>query len=69
MMIPTSPHLLTRGRYWNPRYSRARQPSAAKGQGGMNFLEAIFSFVFGDPDPNIAFEAQRWEKVNEICSG
>lgn len=51
--------------YWNPRYSRARQPSAAKGQGGMNFLEAIFSFVFGDPDPNIAFEAQRWEKIGQ----
>eukprot|EP00887_Chlorella_sp_A99_P005806 scaffold1.g5806.t1 len=35
---------------------------AAEGR-GMNFLEAIFSFVFGDGDPNEGFERQRWEAI------
>ena len=26
----------------------------------MNFFEAVFSFVFGDGDPNAEFERRRW---------
>lgn len=35
----------------------------------MNFFQAIFSFVFGDGDPNLDFEERRWQTVNFInCS-
>lgn len=29
----------------------------------MNFLEAIFSFVFGDGDPNAEYDKRRWQAV------
>lgn len=29
----------------------------------MNFFEAIFSYVFGDGDPNIGWEEERWQTV------
>lgn len=35
----------------------------AKGE-GMNFLEAIFSVVFGDGDANQDYEKRRWEAVS-----
>jgi hypothetical protein len=31
----------------------------------MNFLEAIFSFVFGDGDPNETFEERRWRALGQ----
>jgi len=31
----------------------------------MNFFEAVFSFVFGDGDPNLEFEKKRWELVGK----
>lgn len=31
---------------------------------GMNFLEAIFSFVFGDGNPNESYEDRRWRLVS-----
>jgi hypothetical protein len=34
--------------YSNPSYNRRRE----KKEGEMNFFEAVFSFVFGDGDPN-----------------
>ena len=30
---------------------------------GMNFLEAIFSFVFGDGNPNESYDDRRWRLV------
>lgn len=30
---------------------------------GMSFLQAVFSFVFGDGDPNIDLENRRWRRV------
>ena len=29
----------------------------------MNFFEAIFSYVFGDGDPNVGWEEERWQTV------
>jgi hypothetical protein len=29
----------------------------------MNFFQAIFSFVFGDGDPNLDWEERRWQTV------
>jgi hypothetical protein len=55
--------------YWDPFYFRRRAMlrAAAQASGGglpgMGFLEAIFSFVFGDGDPNAGFERRRWEAL------
>jgi hypothetical protein len=29
----------------------------------MSFLEAVFSFVFGDGDPNMDWEERRWRAL------
>lgn len=31
----------------------------------MNFFQAIFSFVFGDGDPNLDWEERRWQTVSD----
>ena len=51
--------------YWDPFYnSRRASIRAAKGPDpGMSFLEAIFSFVFGDGNPNEDFERRRWQRL------
>lgn len=51
--------------YWDPWYAQRRaQAIAISGvDPGMSFLEAVFSFVFGDGDPNIDFERRRWEAI------
>ncbi len=35
---------------------------------GMNFLEAIFSFVFGDGNPNETYEDRRWRLVSNMLT-
>lgn len=47
--------------YLDPYYWRRRRQRAETGQ--MSFIESIFSFVFGDGDPNDGFEKRRWENV------
>ena len=32
----------------------------------MNFLEAIFSFLFGDGDPNADLEERRWQEIGAV---
>ena len=51
--------------YWDPFWYRNRRDRMAREQrpGGMNFLEAIFSWVFGDGDPNADFDKKRWQAV------
>lgn len=52
--------------YWDPFYYRNRRQRMLEQQGrqgGMNFLEAIFSFVFGDGDVNEDFDRKRWEAI------
>lgn len=48
--------------YLDPYYMRRRRMRQQTGQ-GMNFLEAIFSFVFGDGNPNESYEDRRWRLV------
>lgn len=48
--------------YWDPYFMRRRRMQRQAGQ-GMNFLEAIFSFVFGDGNPNETYEDRRWRLV------
>jgi hypothetical protein len=32
----------------------------------MNFLESIFSFLFGDGDPNADLEERRWQTIGTV---
>ncbi|DBA95928.1 TPA: hypothetical protein ACH3X1_001454 [Trebouxia sp. C0004] len=48
--------------YLDPYYMRRRRMRQETGQ-GMNFLEAIFSFVFGDGNPNESYEDRRWRLI------
>lgn len=41
------------------RYKNARNSSDS----GMNFLESIFSFLFGDGNPNANLEERRWQTI------
>jgi hypothetical protein len=34
----------------------------------MNFFEAVFSFLFGDGDPNANLEERRWEEIGAVIS-
>lgn len=56
------------GYYDRPYYSRRQQPTASpKGEEDrMNFLEAVFSFLFGDGNPNYNLEERRWQEIAAI---
>lgn len=51
--------------YWDPYYYRRRR---RKTEGGMNFFESVFSFVFGDGDPNQEIEEERWKLIGEYIT-
>ncbi|QQE64565.1 hypothetical protein GFS31_12460 [Leptolyngbya sp. BL0902] len=52
-------------RMFDYRYYRrpAAQPAS---DSKMNFLEAIFSFLFGDGDPNADLEERRWQAIASV---
>ncbi|EFN52698.1 hypothetical protein CHLNCDRAFT_138698 [Chlorella variabilis] len=56
--------------YWDPFWYRNRRDRMAREQrpGGMNFLEAIFSWVFGDGDPNADFDKKRWQAIGRYIA-
>ncbi|MEA5470297.1 hypothetical protein [Spirulina sp. 06S082] len=49
-------------------YSRRqkRSPSSSSEKSELNFLEAIFSFLFGDGNPNIDLEERRWQAIGRL---
>uniref|UniRef100_A0A7C9DD18 Iron-sulfur cluster biosynthesis family protein n=1 Tax=Opuntia streptacantha TaxID=393608 RepID=A0A7C9DD18_OPUST len=49
--------------YWDRDYYR-RRPKQGNSE-GMNFIESVFSFVFGDGDPNQGIEEERWKLIGE----
>ncbi len=49
-------------RYGHDHTRRANNKSSDE----MNFLEAIFSFLFGDGDPNYNLEERRWKAIGTI---
>ncbi|PZO21182.1 MAG: hypothetical protein DCF25_05460 [Leptolyngbya foveolarum] len=60
-----------RGGRRNPNRSVGRSSRSAAGRSGeggdrLNFLEAIFSFLFGDGDPNADLEERRWRTIGNI---
>eukprot|EP00878_Enallax_costatus_P002812 GHUV01003004.1.p1 GENE.GHUV01003004.1~~GHUV01003004.1.p1 ORF type:complete len:653 (+),score=181.31 GHUV01003004.1:192-2150(+) len=47
---------------WDPSYGRHSRERVQRGE-GMTFVEAVFSFVFGDGNPNLNFEERRWRAL------
>ncbi|KAM2878278.1 hypothetical protein FF1_013898 [Malus domestica] len=57
--------------FWDPYYSRRRRVQTERVQtddNKMNFVESIFSFVFGDGDPNQGIEEERWKLIGQYIS-
>ena len=50
--------------FWvfSPNYDRRRDPDPSN----MNFLEAVFSFLFGDGNPNADLEDRRWKAIAAV---
>ncbi|KAL1813308.1 hypothetical protein ACET3Z_023373 [Daucus carota] len=48
------------------RWLDALEPQADSN--GMNFAEAVYSFVFGDGDPNQDFEEKRWKLIGQYIA-
>jgi hypothetical protein len=54
--------------FWvfSPGYYDDRQVARRQPDHQMNFLEAVFSFLFGDGNPNANREAQRWQTIATV---
>lgn len=51
----------------NPRYHRSYQARGHhRDPDQMNFLEAIFSFLFGDGNPNANLDDRRWQEIGAV---
>ena len=59
-----------RRRYPNRRYQPNSYRKGRSAQTGehLNFLEAIFSFLFGDGDPNANLEEKRWQAIAAVIN-
>ncbi|KAI7747527.1 hypothetical protein M8C21_016729 [Ambrosia artemisiifolia] len=53
--------ILTSSRFWDPYYHRRQFQNEHR---GMRFILPVYSFVFGDGDPNEGIEEQRWKMGN-----
>lgn len=51
--------------YQTQRRQRLKNQGKTK-ENEMNFLEAIFSFLFGDGDPNEDLEKRRWQQIGTV---
>ncbi|GAB4530122.1 MAG: hypothetical protein Tsb0014_12570 [Pleurocapsa sp.] len=54
--------------FFDPNYSRRRRQRRREttNRNEMNFLEAVFSFLFGDGDPNADLESERWQTIGAV---
>ncbi|XP_061360665.1 uncharacterized protein At5g03900, chloroplastic [Gastrolobium bilobum] len=52
--------------YWDPYYYRRRRIQTDNDK--MNFIESVFSFVFGDGDPNQGIEEERWKLIGQYIA-
>ncbi|MEL6928701.1 MAG: hypothetical protein AAFO95_08710 [Cyanobacteria bacterium J06600_6] len=57
--------------WFDPGYNRRRRQRRrqAKGNYQMNFLESVFSFLFGDGNPNADLESYRWQAIGSVIQG
>ena len=46
--------------------SRRYSPEREEDRDGMNFMESVFSYMFGDGDPNREFEDLRWNSIGNF---
>ncbi|MEA5510016.1 hypothetical protein VB715_09590 [Crocosphaera sp. UHCC 0190] len=53
-------------RYQRYGYSSNSSSQTSKPSSDLNFLEAIFSFLFGDGDPNYNLEERRWQAIGTV---
>ncbi|XP_022767068.1 uncharacterized protein At5g03900, chloroplastic isoform X2 [Durio zibethinus] len=53
--------------YWDPYYYRRRRLRSDDDE-KMNFIESVFSFVFGDGDPNQGIEEERWKLIGQYIA-
>jgi hypothetical protein len=51
--------------YLSPDYN-ARQRERRREKSDLNFFEAVFSFLFGDGNPNIKLEERRWQEIAAV---
>ena len=58
-----SPNYGYSDRGYSNRGTSNRRSRSARNEDGLNFLEAIFSFLFGDGNPNADLEEQRWQAI------
>lgn len=54
--------------WFDPGYNRRRRQrrSQTSGKYQMNFLESVFSFLFGDGNPNADLEVYRWQAIGAV---
>ena len=52
--------------YYDRPYERRRRRSRNSEPNQLNFLEAIFSFLFGDGNPNADLEERRWQAIGTV---
>ncbi|KAH9738210.1 hypothetical protein KPL71_018706 [Citrus sinensis] len=60
--------ILSSKRYWDPYYYRRRRVQTDDDDKKMNFIESVFSFVFGEGDPNQGIEEKRWKLIGEYIA-
>ncbi|NMF64208.1 hypothetical protein [Brasilonema octagenarum] len=51
--------------YLSPDYD-ARQRERRREKSNLNFFEAVFSFLFGDGNPNTKLEERRWKEIATV---
>ncbi|MBD0344647.1 MAG: hypothetical protein ICV63_07400 [Coleofasciculus sp. Co-bin14] len=49
---------------YDQRYRQRQRESSERRE--MNFLEAVFSFLFGDGNPNADLEERRWQEIGTV---
>jgi hypothetical protein len=54
--------------WFDPGYNRRRRQRRRQTVGSyqMNFLESVFSFLFGDGNPNADLEEERWQAIGAV---
>ncbi len=52
--------------FFDPNYGRPHRRRRTREQNQLNFFEAIFSFLFGDGNPNADLEQRRWQEIATV---
>ena len=57
--------------WFDPGYNRRRRQRKKQATDNyqMNFLESVFSFLFGDGNPNADLEEERWQAIGSVIQG